>query len=176
MRSMAPLLFALLSIAPASAEPRNPLDALRFEDLSATRDRPLFAPTRRQPPPVRVEAPPPEPTPAAEIAVVLGPPPFQLIGAVVGRREAYALLRNKTTNQVTRLRTGDEADGWRVEAIGIRTVALERSGRKEFIALSTLLSPPAGAELAGEPQPEASAPTALSGDAKPVILRPRLER
>ena len=162
---------ALLVSGLAGAEPRNPLEALRLEDLSVTRDRPLFAPTRRPPPPPpRVEITPPPPV--EEKAVVLGPPPFDLIGSVIGARESIALLRNKASIEVLRLRPGEEAEGWRVGAIGLRSVALERDGRKESLALTGPPSIPAGAEVAGEPQP----PEAPVVDLKSLNRRIRKER
>ena len=148
------------------AEPRNPLDTLRLEDLSATRERPLFVASRRAPPPMRAETPPPPPPPVEEKAVVLGPPPFDLIGAVVGKRESIALLRNKTTSEVLRLRPGENAEGWRVGAVGLRSVALERDGRKEALALAGPPTDPAGPEVAGEPQPAESAAAPPSPDMK----------
>ncbi|MDE3176963.1 MAG: hypothetical protein KGM15_12755 [Pseudomonadota bacterium] len=152
-------LFMLLALASAaSAAERNPLDALRLEDLSATRDRPLFAPSRRPPPPVRVEAAP-DPAPAEEKAIVLEPPPFDLVGAVVGKNTAFALLRHRTTAKVVRVRSGDDAEGWQVGAIGLRTVALARDGRSETLALALPQSVAAGPVIAGEPDPaEPAAP------------------
>ncbi|MGD0719789.1 MAG: hypothetical protein ABR970_01915 [Roseiarcus sp.] len=153
MRRAFCLVLALLPLEPVGADAQNPLDTLRLEDLTATRDRPLFAPTRRPPPasPVRVEAPTPEaPTPGEEV-VALAPPPFDLIGAVVGKGKAFALLRNRATNKVVRLRPGDDAEGWRVGAIGVRSVALERDGREESLALAAPQPVAATAEVAGEP-------------------------
>jgi hypothetical protein len=144
---------------PAFAGEGDPLDALRLEDLSATRDRPLFAPTRRPPPPVRTDAaPPPEPAPVAEIATVLEPPPFDLVGAVVGEGTAFALLRDRATGKVVRLRSGDDAEGWRVGAIGLRSVALEHDARRETLALAAQQPVAVGAEVAGEPGPAAPGP------------------
>jgi general secretion pathway protein N len=152
MRRALHLVLALLPFAPVGADAQNPLDGLRLEDLTATRDRPLFAPTRRPPPPpVRVEAPTPEAPPADEKAGAVGPPPFDLVGAVVGNGEAFALLRNKATSKVVRLRPGDDADGWRVGAIGVRSVALERDGREESLALAAPQPVAATVEVAGEP-------------------------
>jgi general secretion pathway protein N len=128
------LLLALTVVSPVAAAPPNPLDALRLEDLAATRTRPLFAPTRRPPPPpaARIEAAPrPEPSP-----VVAKPPPFELIGAVVGERESYAVLRRRGSEKATRFRLGDDADGWRVDAIGLRAVTLAREGRTQSLALA----------------------------------------
>ena len=147
----------------AWAGPANALDALRLEDLSATRERPLFAPTRRPPPPPHVEAAPePAPVEVKAVAVVAEPPPFDLVGAVVGQGTAFALLRNKTTNEVRRLRPGEDDEGWRVGEIGLRSVALERDGRRESLALAAPQPMATAAEVAGEP-----APADPSGDPPP---------
>ena len=138
----------------AWAGPANPLDALRLEDLGVTRARPLFAPTRRPPPPPHVEAAPePAPVEMKAVAVIAEPPPFDLVGSVIGRGTAFALLRNKTTNEVRRLRPGEDDEGWRVGEIGLRTVALERDGRHESLALAAPQPMATGAEVAGEPAP-----------------------
>ncbi len=160
------LAVALTFVAPAAAAPLNPLDALRLEDLAATRARPLFAPTRRPPPPpaARIEqAPRPEPSP---VVAKPEPPPFELIGAVVGERESYAVLRRRGSEKAARFRLGDDADGWRVGAIGLRSVTLAREGRTQSLALA---APPAGfgatpaAEVAQKATDEtASAPLAAN--------------
>ena len=128
--------FALMLAALASdrAAARNPLDSLRLETLSATRERPLFRPSRRPPPPLRVEAPR-APAPVEKV-VVFGPPPFDLIGAVIGRRTALVLLRNRTSGKIERLRQGQESEGWTVDAIGLRSVTLTRDGRTQALALT----------------------------------------
>ena len=133
------------------AGPAGPLDALRLEDLSATRERPLFAPTRRPPPPPRVEASPEvAPVETKAVAVVAEPPPFDLVGVVIGPGAAIALLRNKTTSQVVRLRAGEDSDGWRIGELGVRSVVLDRDGRRESLALAA-------------PQPMGGAPQ-IAGD------------
>ncbi len=148
MRPALCLVLALLPLASASAGARNPLDAVRLEDLTATRERPLFLPTRRSPTPARVEAPPaPAPPPVDKKAVESAPPPFDLIGAVVGEGTALALLRNRASNKIVRLRLGDEAGGWRVSAVGLRSVLLELDGRTESLAIAAPLSAPGTADV-----------------------------
>jgi general secretion pathway protein N len=173
MRRIIGLLAALLTLAPGYAETRNPLEALPLDALTATRERPLFRPTRRPPPPVPVAAPAPEPPPDAAPVAVAESPPFDLVGAVVGKDTAIALLRNRATNQILRLRPGDDAEGWRVATIGSRTVALERDGRTQSLAL--LATSPADAEVAGEPEPAESA-AAPPAEVKRVAGRTRHER
>jgi general secretion pathway protein N len=151
MRRVIVLLAALLALAPVRAQTRNPLDGLRLEALTATRERPLFRPTRRPWPPAAVATPAPAPAPIAESVVAQGPPPYDLVGAVVGQNTAVALLRSRATNEILRLHMGDETEGWRVARIGLRTVELTRDGRMQSLVLSKTTAQP-GAEPASEPQ------------------------
>lgn len=151
------LVFVLLASTSAYAAPRNPLDTLRLDDLTASRERPLFAPSRRPPPAARVE-PPPAVELAPEVAKAAPPPPFDLVGAVVGENARFALLRQRATNKVVRLRPGEVAEGWRVTTIGIRSVVLERDGRSDALALTSTpptLPPTPAAQIAEEPSDEA---------------------
>jgi hypothetical protein len=177
-RAYLSILALLGACGAALAGPTNALDALRLEDLSATRERPLFAPTRRPPPPPRVEAEP-EPAPVEVKAVaVVEPPPFDLVGAVIGPDKAFALLRNKSTSQVIRLRSGEDAEGWRVGEIGPRSVALERDGRRESLALAAPQPLAGAAQLAGDEPPaiqpdpaaEPAAPPAPGVGARPPFV------
>ena len=168
MRPALVFALALAALVPARAEPRNPLGALRLEALAVTRQRPLFRPSRRPPPPPHIEAPPPPAPVAEDKPVVFGPPPFDLIGSIVGPRTAYVLLRNHATGKIERMRRGDGSEGWRVGAIGMRKVTLKRDGRTEVLALA---APQAGADASrgiqlagastpadgGLPRPEARA-------------------
>jgi hypothetical protein len=175
------LLALLCACAAGWAAPAHPLDTLRLEDLSATRERPLFAPTRRPPPPPQVEAAPEAaPVEVKAAAVVAEPPPFDLVGSVIGPDAAFALLRNKTTSQVIRLRSGDDAQGWRVGEIAARSVALERDGRRESLALAAPQPLAGAAQLAGddtgqpdpaaEPPPPPTAPVAQTLAARPPFI------
>jgi general secretion pathway protein N len=162
---------------------RNPLAVLRLEDLASTRERPLFSPTRRPPPPP-AEAPAPPPPPAVEEkAAAVEPPPFDLIGAVVGEAYNLVLLRNRSTNEVTRLREGDEKDGWRVGTVSLHSAAIERDGRVEMLAFPAASVPGAASApmLAGAgPDGNVPDPTAVldrpPDDAPPPQIEPpRLE-
>ena len=166
------VLFIALALAaapspPAGAEGVNALHGLRLEDLVATRDRPLFSPSRRPPPPRRVEAPPPPPPapePAVQQAAAPEAPPFDLIGSAVGEANSFVLLRKHGTNEVTRLRPGDEKDGWRVGMVSLRSVVLERGDRSESLALSA----PDKAAATPLPQLAGPAPPPAEGEQLPV--------
>jgi general secretion pathway protein N len=147
MKEILYLMTALLALSAARAEPRNPLDVLQLKSLTETLERPLFQPSRRPPAPTSVATPEREPPAFDGRPVALGPPPFELVGAVVGKDIAIALVRNKTTSEIVRLRQGDDAEGWRVVTIESQTVTLEGYGSTHSIALFQLPTTPA--EVAG---------------------------
>ena len=119
--------------APAPAG--NPLWAVPLSSLTATRDRPLFAPTRRPPPPavpyVRAPAPPPPPV------VEAGPPRLTLLGTVINDREKIAEVQDDT-NQIIRIRLGEQHAGWVLRSVQGRSVTLEGNNREATFSLPQL--------------------------------------
>jgi hypothetical protein len=101
----------------------NPLEAQPLDRLSATRERPLFSPTRRPTPP-----PPPPPSDAAPVAVVPQPPNLQLFGIVMDDEGARAIVRTGT-EKVDRVQIGDDIGGWKVSQIEGRRLVLSLDGR-----------------------------------------------
>lgn len=120
--------------------PANPPAAQSLERLSATRDRPLFSPTRRPvpppPPPVEHVAAPPPPPP---------PPKVQLYGIVVDGEAARAIVRSGTDN-VDRVQIGDNIGGWTVSQIEGRLLVLSLGDR---LAKFTLFSDEGGKSSPG---------------------------
>jgi general secretion pathway protein N len=108
--------------APATGNLANPLEAQPLDRLSATRERPLFSPTRRPTPP------PPLPSEAAPIAVVPQPPNVQLFGIVMDDEGARAIVR-AGTEKVDRVQIGDDIGGWKVSQIEGRRLILSLDGR-----------------------------------------------
>jgi hypothetical protein len=101
----------------------NPLEAQPLDRLSATRERPLFSPTRRPTPP-----PAPPPPEAAPIAVVPQPPNVQLFGIVMDDQGARAIVR-AGSEKVDRVQIGDDIGGWTVSQIEGRSLVLSLDGR-----------------------------------------------
>ncbi len=144
------------------ADPQaNPLHAIPLGALSATRDRPLFSPERRRPPPPAavapqpVAAPPSPPQPATA-----EPPPFQLVGTIVGAGARVALLLNRSTNAVTRLREGESELGWRASSVAARSIVLQRGGASATLELpksntGAHEAPPANPAAEAAPPPSA---------------------
>ncbi len=101
----------------------NPLEVQPLDRLSATRERPLFSPTRRPTPP-----PPPPPPEAAPVAVVPQPPNVQLFGIVMDDQGARAIVR-AGSEKVDRVQIGDDIGGWTVSQIEGRRLVLSLDGR-----------------------------------------------
>ena len=110
----------------------NPLWRVPLERLLQTRARPPFAPTRRPPPPVEepVSAPP---TP---VAAPEQPLTMILVGVVKGNgRPAVALLLDAGGQNTTRLKEGEQKDGWTLSAVRNREVVMKNGSRETVLRL-----------------------------------------
>jgi len=148
-------------------QPRgNPLWAIPLSKLTATRERPIFLPTRRPPAPVvantRIDSPPP----------VVAPPPeanprFTLVGAVSSENEAIAVFVDQSTNGVIRLRMGQNHDGWVLSSVKGREATLQKDQKTLVFNLPTSGTPPsvAGTGVASVPTAPANgkAPLGAAG-------------
>jgi hypothetical protein len=117
---------------PASA---NPLWAIPLGSLTATRERPVFSPSRRAPTPPVVAAP-------VEVAKpVYVPPPepekpqLSLVGVVAGVSDGFAVFLNDTTHDIIRLKLGEGNDGWVLRSVKGREAVLEKNHRTAVIGL-----------------------------------------
>ena len=133
--------------APATGILANPLEAQPLDRLSATRERPLFSPTRRPTPP-----PPPPPPEAAPVAAVPQPPNVQLFGIVMDDEGARAIVR-AGTEKVDRVQIGDDIGGWKVSQIEGRRLVLSLDGR---FATFTLFSNDNGQQAPRDPEQTAT--------------------
>ncbi|WP_158818616.1 hypothetical protein [Methylocapsa sp. S129] len=123
---------------PTQAKPApigNPLWAIPIRTLSATRDRPLFSPSRRPPTPVVAAVAAPAPMPVALKPAPPEPPPLILVGTIVGDSDRFALLYNTNTKIVKRLKEGEEESGWRVSSVAFRSAVVEKDERSITLAL-----------------------------------------
>ena len=107
---------------------QNPLAIHSLAELTATRERPLFSPTRRPPPPPAVAeaeaAPPPAP-----------PPDVQFSGVVMDKKGALAIIRPDASGPAKSVRVGDVVSGWKVEQIERRQMTLSLDGRSASFTL-----------------------------------------
>jgi hypothetical protein len=102
----------------------SPLAAHPADRLSATRERPLFSPSRRPPapPPAPIRGPPPPAPPPA-------PPNVTLVGIVMDTEEARAIVQAGPQNEIRRVRIGDDVGGWKVTQIEGRKLVLSLDSR-----------------------------------------------
>jgi general secretion pathway protein N len=134
------------------ATPRtgNVLSAIPLSALSATRDRPLFYASRRPPAEVLPVAPPP---PKQE---ALPPPPSErpllaLVGTIVSRKASVAVLQGANVDAISRLRLGQENDGWRVRGIGLRSIVVEKGEQSVELGLPRADGAPTASGAAASP-------------------------
>lgn len=142
MKLMQIAMLGLLGTFPAAAqEEKGEFLLVTIDNLSATRERPLFAPDRRPPAPeplVAVEPEPVEVVIASAEPFEVAPPSARLIGVLIlnaGRKTA--ILRNETTGTVHRLHSGEELDGWTVTIEDATSITLAGFGeryRRELFA------------------------------------------
>jgi general secretion pathway protein N len=123
----------------------NPLWAIPLSALTATRERPLFLPSRRAPAPAVVGTPvvaaPPPPPPAP----VEEQPPLTLVGAIASETEGFAVFLDQATNNVVRLKTGQDHSGWVLRSVKGREVILQKEGRTATLVLPQPSTAPSAA-------------------------------
>lgn len=142
---------------PRPSEPSgNPLWAIPLSALTATRDRPIFTPSRRPPAPPAVAAAPataPPPPPAAPAEPEQ--PPLTLVGAIASGTEGFAVFLDQTTNNVIRLKTGQDHGGWVLRAVKGREATLEKNRRSTTLVLpppNAAFGAPGAPPIPGTPQ------------------------
>jgi general secretion pathway protein N len=124
------------AVQPVGAPPSsgNPLWGVPFNSLTATRERPIFSPSRRPPlviPPAPVAMPStPPPAPAAPEEI-----PLKLVGTIIGRDSAIAICFNPSTREVIRLKTGENFEGWVLRAVHGREAAFEKATLQAQLSL-----------------------------------------
>jgi general secretion pathway protein N len=117
------------------AQSANPLWAIPLATLSATRERPVFSPSRRPPPPAVAsvtvaQAPPPPPKPAR-----VERPQLSLVGTIAGGDESFGIFVDQTTKTALRLKIGEDYQGWRLRSVQGREVTLERDQQTTIFSL-----------------------------------------
>jgi hypothetical protein len=131
--------------APERTLSPNPLWEIPLSNLSTTRERPIFSPSRRPPPPAVaaapvVKAPPPPPPPPR-----VERPQLSLVGTVGGAgEESFGIFVDQTTKAALRLRIGEAYQGWRLLQVQSREVMLEHD---QQTAILTLPQPGASATV-----------------------------
>lgn len=123
---------AIPAVAPPPAVPAaervlsgNPLWAIPLGRLTASRDRPLFARTRRPPPVAAVASPAPMPVMSRPKPVEPEKPELTLLGTIAGR-EKIGLFIDSASKTVVRLKAGENHKGWVLRAVRPRQVELAK--------------------------------------------------
>jgi hypothetical protein len=147
-----PRITARKSDPESPASTGNPLWPLPLKQLSVTRERPLFSPSRRPPPPsipavvtpvvVRQPIKPPEPE----------HPAVSLLGTVIGTDDQIGVFLDTDTRNVVRLRVGEDHRGWTLRLVKAREVTLVKDGEQ---TITLELRPP------GDATPARAVPTSL---------------
>jgi hypothetical protein len=113
----------------------NPLWALPLKQLSMTRERPIFSPSRRPPPsatanyvaPVAVRTPPKPKEPEK--------PSITLLGTILGTTESIGIFLNPATRDIVRLRLGEDHEGWALRSVKTREVTLVKDRERVVLEL-----------------------------------------
>jgi hypothetical protein len=135
----------------------NPLAKLSADQFDEILKRPLFNPSRAPAPPPE---PPPEPEQAAAEEAAPAEPPvnpddFTLLGIAARDGTWTAVMRWNPTNEIFRLKTGGEMQGWKVAAIAAQGVTITKDDQsldiKMFLQRNT---PPPPVPGAGEDEEE----------------------
>jgi hypothetical protein len=118
---------------PAKTLSANPLWAIPLTQLSGTRDRPIFSPSRRPAPvvattePVVVRPPPRK----KEIE----PPPLALVGTIASDDESFGIFIDQSTNAALRLKAGEDFQGWKLLGIRGREVTMRKDQQGAVLTL-----------------------------------------
>jgi hypothetical protein len=119
---------------PASSS--NPLSTVPLGSLTATRDRPIFSPSRRPPDEKPISQAPNEEANSDPPGEPLGPS-LVLLGAVAARTESMALFRDQRTGAFVRLKVGDKHSGWTLRTVRKREVTFNKGQEISVISIET---------------------------------------
>jgi general secretion pathway protein N len=119
----------------------NPLWAIPVSKLSASRDHPLFSPSRRPRPPAVAVAPAPPAAAAKPVALEL--PPFTLVGTIIGGDRRIAIFFEETSKTATGVRQGEGFSGWILRSVASHSAVLEGGGRTVTLDLPQPVAPEA---------------------------------
>jgi len=129
--------------APEKTLSANPLWGIPLTQLSVTRDRPIFSPSRRPPPPAIAEQAPVRPPPSPRKKEIT-PPQLSLVGTIASDDESFGIFLDQSTNAALRLRVGEDYQGWRLRAIQGREVTIEKDQQGVVLTLPEPGGPSSG--------------------------------
>jgi hypothetical protein len=112
----------------------NPLWGMLLRQFSATRERPIFFPSRQ--PPAALAS-------AVTVAKVIAPPKpkepeqpqLSLVGTISGDEAKFGIFVDQATKNVLRLREGEDFQGWQLRSIQSREASFQKSQLTFVVAL-----------------------------------------
>ena len=119
--------------APARTPSANPLWGIPLSQLSETRDRPIFSPSRRPPPVVAAVDPATVKPPPRKKE--MQPPQFSLVGTIASEDEGFGIFLDQSTKTALRLKVGDDYQGWKLKAIRGREVTMQKDEQVAVLSL-----------------------------------------
>ncbi|BAM87604.1 hypothetical protein S58_15960 [Bradyrhizobium oligotrophicum S58] len=143
----------------------NPLWSIPLGQLSATRERPIFSPSRR-PPPSAAEPPSIVAAPAVQEPAPSERPQLSLVGTVVNGAGGLAVFLDQSSNTPLRIRAGAEYQGWKLRNVGARSVTLQKGQDVAVFSFAPSSSQPAtqaATSLADTQLTQTSPPLAQAG-------------
>jgi hypothetical protein len=124
---------AAQAAAPPHAISVNPLWGIPLAQLSGTRDRPIFSPSRR-PAPVAMAAEPVAARPPPRKKEI-EPPQLALVGTIGSSDESFGIFIDQASKSALRLKVGDDHQGWKLMIIQGREVVMGKDGRSAVLTL-----------------------------------------
>jgi len=151
----------------------HPLWAIPLSELSQTRARPLFSPSRRPLTPA-VAALPTPPTPLAPRSKrEADHPRLTLLGTIVSESLAIGVFVDEASHDVVRLKAGEAHDGWTLRAVAGRTAVFEKDGDRA--ATLVLPAPEVNKPMTGDVPAYSFAPPVIPAATKGGVKRPPRE-
>ena len=131
-----------------------------IEDFGETLDRPLFSKIRRPPAP---DAPAEEPEKKQKVKV-------RLAGVVISPKERVALVQGPRGRDITRLREGQEIEGWVLESILADRIVLRFGELREEVKIEGEVRRAPG-KRKKKARPKRRRPRSRTRDANPAAER-----
>jgi general secretion pathway protein N len=144
----------------------NPLWAIPLNQLSATRERPIFSPSRRPAQPA-VAAAPYVPPPAPPKPIELPRPQLSLVGTIAGEVHGFGIFLEQVGDKALRLKTGETHKGWTLLEVRARQIVLQRDN--ETITLS--LPAPGDVQTTASTKADTDGSPAVAGPPSSVSAR-----
>jgi general secretion pathway protein N len=126
----------------------NPLWAMPLAQFPVTRERPIFSPSRRPPPPAVA------PVAVPKMAAISKPreperPQLTLVGTIASDEDGFGIFLDQSTKAVLRLKVGEDFQGWKLRSVQGRETALE----KDQQVVTLVLPQPGLGQVTGEAAP-----------------------